>query len=84
VDELLLPGVSCGQLGAGLVEGAPGVEGGVPLERADLGEEALPLGLVGDQVPVQVARVPVEQDPTDVEDDGLQAGDVTRSRVGAG
>jgi hypothetical protein len=84
VDELLLPGVGRGQLGAGLVEGAPGVEGGVPLDRADLGQEALAVGLVGDQVPVQVARIPVEQDPTDVEDDGLQEGDVRRSRVGAG
>jgi hypothetical protein len=41
----------------------------VPLARADLGEEPLHLRRVGEDLSVEVARVPPQQDPADIEDD---------------
>ena len=49
-----------------------GIELGVPLLAADLGEEALHRGVVaGEQLAVEVARIPVDADAAEVEDDGL-------------
>ena len=50
----------------------------MPLDRAHVGQEALHLRLVVEQLAVQVARVPVEQDAAEVEHDR------TGSSVGLG
>ena len=45
----------------------------VPLGRGHLGKERLHLGRVVEQLPVQVARVPVDEDAPEVEDHGGEA-----------
>ena len=59
-------GVALDQL-ATLGEGPAPVLLGVPLRGADGGQELLHRGLVGQQLAVEVARVPVDQDPAQVE-----------------
>ena len=63
--------VSRRQLGARRLDVMPEVVGDVPLQRADLGEEALHVGFVVEELAVQMPWVPVDQDPAEVEDDGV-------------
>ena len=58
------------QLGARLVEGAAGVEGGVPRRGTDLGQEPVEVGWIREQVPVDQPGVPLQQHTADVEHDG--------------
>src|SRR3546814_16311364 len=67
VHQVGVVGVGGRERVAGLVEGAPGVELGVPDHRAAVGEEPLELGRVGDEVAVELAGVPVAQYPADGE-----------------
>ena len=56
---------------ARLLDRDPEVIAVVPLERADLRQEVLHLRLVGEQLPVQVAGIPVQQHAADVKHDGV-------------
>ena len=86
-DRRVVLGVQGDQLRDRLGHRAAAVVLGVPRPRAHLGEEPLHLVLVGQHLPVQVARVPVDQDAAEVEDDGLQAAihsSTTRSSIPRG
>lgn len=50
-----------------VVEGPPTIVLEVPLRADDVADEALHLGLVGNQPAVQMTRIPVDQDPAQVE-----------------
>src|ERR1700728_3331124 len=43
----------------------------MPVTGADRGEKLLHVGRVGEQLPVHVPRIPVDQHPAEVERDGL-------------
>jgi len=64
--------MASGQLRGGLRKGHTAVVSGMPLRRADLGQEALHLGFVSEQLAVEVTGVPVEQHAADVKDDGVR------------
>ena len=59
------------QRGNGVVVGDADIVLSVPLQAAHLGQEPLHLLLVGDQAPIEVARVPVDEDAPHVEDHGI-------------
>ena len=63
-------GVDRDQLGDGVGPGAPAILLVVPRGRRDLGEEPLQLVRVVDELPVEVPRVPVDQDRAEIEHDG--------------
>lgn len=46
----------------------------VPRRRADVGKESLDRRVVRQELPVEVPRVPLQQDVADVEDDGVGSG----------
>lgn len=70
-DRIGVLGVQRRQLGDGLGHGAAEVVLGVPRPRAHLGEEPLDLVVGRQHLAVEVARVPVEEHPAEVEDDGV-------------
>jgi hypothetical protein len=46
----------------------------MPFQRTDVLEKPLHLGLVVEQVPVEMPGIPVDEDPAEVEHDGIDAG----------
>jgi hypothetical protein len=66
-DQVAAMGVLGGERLDRIAPGATGVLGVVPREEADLGEERFDL-VLGHQLPVEVAGVPVDQHPAEVED----------------
>ena len=72
-------GMARDKLRHALGEGPAAVHLQVPGRRADAGEEILPRRLLGDELAVEMARVPADQDIADVEDgDGCGHGDLRR------
>ena len=69
MDEMQLVRMARRELRERFGEGTAGVLPLVPLARANLREELLHRGFVGEKLAIQVARVPVEQHAAQVEHD---------------
>ncbi len=81
VDQRIVAGMLALQFRAGLGERAAGIVLQMPRHGADLGEEALHRGIVTvEQLAIEMARVPVEQDSAEIEDHGFRHGHVTALR----
>jgi hypothetical protein len=63
--------MSCGKFRAGLREGPAGVMLEMPLAGDDVAQEIVERRLIVDQRLVEEAGVPVVQNMTDIEDDGM-------------
>ena len=70
-DQLGVVGVAGGEGGDAFVPGGAAVELEVPGVEVDLGEEGVDGRLVGQELAVEEARVPADQDVADVEDEGV-------------
>jgi hypothetical protein len=68
-DQRGMFGMSRGQLRRGIGEVAPFVMLVMPLGRDDVAQERVEQLIVVDQLPVQGSKVPVIENPPDVEDD---------------
>jgi hypothetical protein len=64
-------GIPRHEFGRGLVAGPPGILELIPLGRADLGKKALHRSVVVEQLPIQVAGIPVEHHATEIENGDL-------------
>ena len=57
---------------------------GVPFVRRHFGKEALHLGRIGEQLAIEVAGVPIDQDAAEIEDDGGWLGQAgSRTQIGS-
>src|SRR5450755_2208 len=70
-DHFLVAGVLRGEAAAGLRAIVAEVMRAMPGHGADPGEEVLHLVRIGEELPVQVPRIPVDQHPAEVEDHGV-------------
>ena len=73
LDQLSPLGMLGDQEFDGLGPWSPRVLVCVPLRRGHLGEERLHLVRVIEQLPVQVARIPIDEDAPEIEDHGGRA-----------
>src|SRR5215469_7592956 len=74
VDQLGLLGMLGLQQSSALTEGAAGILAAVPLMRANRGQKILhPRVVAGEQLAVEVSRVPVDQNAAEVEYHGVIA-----------
>src|SRR5262249_49366286 len=72
-DQLAMLRVAGDEQRHRLVPAAAGILLLVPFLRAHRGEEILHCASIGEELAVEVARVPVDEDAAEIEDDGLDA-----------